>query len=109
MDVVTNSALYLFSALLQADAALLGFGAVFVVYKLQDIDNDLLFYFVQRKCYNDITRMTIVRTAGFQLATERGLLLLDKYQENSDNVIRTVNENDNIPEFLKGSEVTEEK
>jgi hypothetical protein len=33
-----QTSLYLFSALMQADAALLGFGAVFVIYKLQALE-----------------------------------------------------------------------
>jgi hypothetical protein len=36
---IETTALYLFSSLLQADAALLAFGAVFVIYRLQSIEN----------------------------------------------------------------------
>jgi hypothetical protein len=40
-DHLFSTALYLFSSLLQADAAILGFGAIFVIYKLQALDNQL--------------------------------------------------------------------
>lgn len=39
MDNTLTTALYLFSALLQADAALIGLGAIFVIYKLQAEEN----------------------------------------------------------------------
>ncbi len=39
MSNVFASSLYLFSALLQADATILGFGAIFIIYKLQTIDS----------------------------------------------------------------------
>ena len=38
MNETFTTALYLFSSLLQADAAILGFGAIFVVYKLQALE-----------------------------------------------------------------------
>jgi len=38
MTETFTTALYLFSSLLQADAAILGFGAIFVVYKLQALE-----------------------------------------------------------------------
>ena len=34
-----QTSLYFFSSLLQADAALLGFGTVFIIYKLQSLEN----------------------------------------------------------------------
>jgi hypothetical protein len=34
-----QTSLYLFSSLLQADAAILGFGAIFVIYKIQSLEN----------------------------------------------------------------------
>jgi hypothetical protein len=39
MQDIFTTYLYLFSSLLQADAAILGFGAIFVIYKLQSLDN----------------------------------------------------------------------
>jgi hypothetical protein len=43
MNDLFSTSLYLFSALLQADAALLGFGAIFVIYKFQSIENQFSF------------------------------------------------------------------
>lgn len=34
-----QTSLYVFSSLLQADAAILGFGAIFIIYKMQSIEN----------------------------------------------------------------------
>lgn len=77
-------------------------------WKLQDSDNDLLFYFVQRKCYVDATRTNIVRTAGLQLATERGLQFLEKYSGTAENMIRKVNETDDLPFFASNDGTFEE-
>lgn len=66
-------------------------------WKIQDIDNDLLFYFVQRKCYNDITRVNVIRTAGLQMFTERGSELFNRYLSNCDTIIRKAESYDNIP------------
>lgn len=43
MDAYLTTAFYLFSALLQADAALIGFGAIFVTYRLQALENQFSF------------------------------------------------------------------
>jgi hypothetical protein len=76
-------------------------------WKIQDSDNDLLFYFVQRKCYNDVTRTNIIRTAAIQFANERGLDCLDQYYETSQNTIRRVDPmRDNLPDFLVGGNMT---
>lgn len=40
-DRAFTATLYLFSALLQADAAILGFGAIFIIYRLQSLENRL--------------------------------------------------------------------
>ena len=39
MNDTFTTALYLFSSLLQADATIIGFGAIFVIYKLQALDS----------------------------------------------------------------------
>lgn len=41
MSEYHTTALYLFSALLQADAAIIGLGAIFVIYRLQALENRL--------------------------------------------------------------------
>lgn len=66
-------------------------------WKLFDIEDDLIFYFVQRRCYNNITRSNIIRTAGLQFATKRGLDSLDKYVNNSNEIIRKI---DKIPDLF---------
>ena len=43
MNDLFSTSLYLFSAILQADAALLGLGAIFVIYKIQSIENQFSF------------------------------------------------------------------
>ena len=68
-------------------------------WKLYDLDDELLFYFVQRKCYNKITRTHIIRTAGLQFATKKGIKALDAYTNDSDNSIRKVTV---MPDFLIG-------
>lgn len=66
-------------------------------WKLYDIEDDLIFFFVQRRCYNNISRMNILRTMGLQFATSRGVETLDKYNERLSNSIHKVKEVD----FLK--------
>jgi hypothetical protein len=39
MEELLQTSLYLFSALLQADAALLGFGTIFVVFRIQSLES----------------------------------------------------------------------
>lgn len=41
MNETLTTALYLFSSLLQADAAILGLGAIFIIYKMQSLDSRL--------------------------------------------------------------------
>lgn len=77
-------------------------------WKLQDSDNDLLFYFVQRKCYNDATRTNIVRTAGLQLYTDRGLTFLDKYAASADSMIRKLGEGEKLPFFIDAPTIIQE-
>jgi len=78
-------------------------------WKLQDSDNDLLFYFIQRKCYNDIIGMNVVRTAGLQLYTERGKEIFDRYYENNINDIRKVEEGDDVPAFFEDDDDDDDK
>jgi len=51
MDASLTTALYLFSALLQADAALLGLGALFVTYKLQALESQFAFTMQEFKAH----------------------------------------------------------
>lgn len=74
-------------------------------WKLYDIEDDLIFFFVQRRCYNNISRMNILRTMGLQFATDRGMETLDKYNERLSTSIHKVKECD----FLKDINFGEEK
>jgi hypothetical protein len=71
-------------------------------WKLFDLEDELLFFFVQRRCYNTITRSNIIRTAGLQFSTDKGIEILNKYYEKSENDIRKVDDLD----FLKETEDT---
>lgn len=69
-------------------------------FKVFGCENDLIFYFVQRRCYNAITKTNIIRTAGLQFANQKGLETLDKYFESYENSIVKVNK---VP-FLNNQE-----
>ena len=70
-------------------------------WKMYDMGDDLIFFFVQRRCYNNISRMNILRTMGLQFATPRGLDILDRYHESSENSIKKVKKVD----FLDGGDM----
>jgi len=59
-------------------------------WKLYDIEDDLIFFFVQRRCYNNISRMNILRTMGLQFATDRGIETLERYNEKLSTSIHKV-------------------
>jgi len=59
-------------------------------WKTYAIEDELLYFFVQRRCYNNITRTNIIRTAGLQFATQRGLDTLDKYTKAGKEEIKQV-------------------
>jgi len=69
-------------------------------WKLFDLDDDLIFYFIQRRCFNNISRVNVIRTAGLQFATKRGLEILDKYVKDSDNMVRKAE--NGIPDLFSG-------
>jgi len=77
-------------------------------WKLQDADNDLLFYFIERSCFNTVSRMRVIRSAGFQLSTARGSEILERYFVDSEHAIRKVDNTDTLPEFLFEGEDNEE-
>jgi len=60
-------------------------------FKLFDLDDNLLFFFVQRRIFNSITKLNIIRTTGLQFSTKTGLIALDKYHNNFENSIKKVN------------------
>jgi len=61
-------------------------------WKLYDLADDLIFYFVQRRCYNNISRVNILRTMGLQFATQHGLDTLDRYYEDFEEGMHRVEE-----------------
>ena len=60
-------------------------------WKLLGAEDDLSFFFIQRRGFNSITKTNIVRTATLQLATKRGLEFLDQYY-NKSREITTIKE-----------------
>ena len=62
-------------------------------WKLHGYEDDLNFFFIQRSCMNNITKVNLIRTAGLQFATDRGLDALDQYYD-------TLNNPDPVPSFL---------
>jgi len=69
-------------------------------WKLHTSDNDLIFQLVQRACFNDVTKMSIIRTAGLLLGTDRGFRVLEQFENHSSNKLRKVSsDKDYIPDF----------
>jgi len=64
-DPLFTIGLYLFSSLLQADAAILGFGAIFIIYKLQALDNRF------------DSSMNFCRTSGYSASVDKLLTAND--------------------------------
>jgi len=52
-----------------------------IAWKLQDIDNDLLFLLVQRKFFNKVSRIFTIRSYALQISTDRGENVLKRYYE----------------------------
>jgi len=48
-------------------------------WKLVGMEDDLLFFFVQRRGYNSVLRTNIIRTVGLQFSTKRGNEFLNQY------------------------------
>jgi len=69
-------------------------------WKIHGFEDDLNFFFFQRRCYNNITRNNIIRTAGIQFATKKGLKALDNYYDDSQNSIRKI---DRVPFLVEDS------
>jgi hypothetical protein len=68
-------------------------------WKIHGIENDLNFFYIQRKSYNTVSRINIIRSVCVQFSTDRGLNILDRYKNKSDNEVRKVNDEDDAPEF----------
>jgi hypothetical protein len=75
-------------------------------WRIFGLEDDLLFFFIQRKCYNTVTRTNVIRTAGLQFATKRGTESLEKYYNQSLNSIKKVSK---VPFLDFKDEVGDEK
>ena len=62
-------------------------GLLILGWKIIGLEDDFLFYFVQRKCFNTKTRTRLIRTAGLQFATERGLNGIQNYIKNFNDTV----------------------
>lgn len=76
-------------------------------WKTLDANNDLIFMYVQRAVYNDVTRMHILRSAGIQFSTARGEEILKRFSESLDDQFRRLGDEDDLPEFLRGIDEVE--
>lgn len=52
-------------------------------FKIHGLEEDLIFFFFQRKCRNVITRMDTIRTAGLQFSTNSSMEILKNFKNNS--------------------------
>ena len=59
-------------------------------WKIFGLEDDFIFYFIQRKCFNKVTRTNIIRTAGLQFATKLGNERFERYHIDSQNSIKKV-------------------
>lgn len=66
-------------------------------WKIFDCEDDLLYYFIQRKSFNSTTKLNVLRTVGIQIATQRGLEVLDRFDQDMNDSIEKV---DGVPSFL---------
>lgn len=68
-------------------------------WKILGCEDDLNYYFVQRKCYNPTTRKNLIRTTGLQFSTTRGYETLQKYYDEQTNGFKKVTESVSFLEF----------
>lgn len=68
-------------------------------FRLNGYENDLNFFFIQRRCYNNVTNLNIIRTVGMQIANGKGLDCMEKYKRYID---RNVPEKADGVDFLDG-------
>ena len=102
-DNLFQTSLYLFSALLQADAAILGFGTIFVVFRMQSLESKrhsiLQSYNMGSRGVNTTVRI-LLRSDAYAIA--RLLNDSDDYQgENYTNIICIPKVIERIRNFVK--------
>ena len=59
-------------------------------FKIIGIEDDFLYYFIQRKCYGHVNKTQMLRTVGLQFATERGYRTLESYYNKGTNEFKKV-------------------
>jgi hypothetical protein len=105
MDNSLTTALYLFSSLLQADATLLGLGAVFVIYKLQAIGNQVSFVMQDLKSHGTgyialSTRLLVAKTDQEKATILKGALR-DKLYDQLESIATLPEREKNIKNAFK--------
>ena len=70
-------------------------------WRLYGIENDFIFYFIERKVMDIVTNILNIRTCGLQFSTKRGIRLLSEYYEKNKNSVLKVKNNE-LPDFLRG-------
>lgn len=70
-------------------------------WKIFDCEEDIAFFFAQRKIYNVIKRCCIIRTLGVQICTPKGFKLLQRYEEHLGLEPKEVKEESDLPEYFK--------
>lgn len=75
-------------------------------WKVFDYETDLIYYFVERKIFNVITRSQVIRTMGIQMTTDRGYRALCQYYDHYNNI--NTEEKDDTPSYLKNDTIMDE-
>lgn len=78
-------------------------------WKLYDHDESLIFYFVQRKIFNVVQRVPIIRTMGIQFSNEQGFNVLTQFEEDFQKNKETNNGEVKLPEYLHSDEEVEKE
>jgi hypothetical protein len=51
---------------------------------MHGLEDDFSYFFVQRKCKNNVTRVDTIRTAALQIYTDKYIDTMNKFIENSN-------------------------
>lgn len=78
-------------------------------WKLVGGEDDLLFFFVQRRGYNSVLRTNVIRTAGLQFSTNRGNEFLKQYYNRKLNSVQEKDEKADYIDFLDEEDKNEEE
>jgi len=71
-------------------------------WKVFDYESDLIYYFIERRIFNVITRSKVVRSMGIQLTTDKGFEALNQYYEHykKNECVKKAE----IPDYLNGGQ-----